>query len=904
MTTEAESARPEGVVLSRLPWLLACGMLGVYLLTLNHGVSWGNLRQVAELSGWNWRPNVFAPVTFLVTYPLRWLPASVIAPVANLLAALCAALTLAQLARSVMRLPERSRFSLLAVRGAWLPPVLAVLVCGLQLTFWENSVQAAGEMLDLLLFACAVRCLLEFRLDRRQAWLNRFAAVYGLALANNWAMAGFLPFFVLAFLWTEPLSLFNVRFLKRVERIGWEIVAPALKADVRLVLRLALIGLGAMSLLLLLPLIASLSHTSHLDFWSGLRQVWHSYKFLLLRFPRNVVLLLSLTSVLPILFMGITRWGKLLRASSRGWVRLATHSVLHLIHGSFLIAAIWVALDCPVSPRHRGLGFAFLPFYYLGALSVGYFSGYFLLVFGTRIPQTRKRRRITQLVDWLVPACVWCLLVAVPGLLLYRNLPRIWAGNRDPMQGYCALIEQSLSPRASVILSDDPLRLSYFRAAMTRAGKPSPHLLLDATSLGDPAYLELLDRQHPQFKLGGAVSNRFSECATVLGRIRLMETLSRGHDLYYLHPSFGYFLEAFYAQAQGLVYQLKPYGTNVSDAPLPSREAIARNQAFWDAAIAEQLPPVLRALRPKKPPSNWNPVQRFLTLARLKAEPDRRAQIVGAGYSRALNYWGAELQECGARQAAANCFSLARELNPDNVAAQVNQEFNQALQAGQSPALQPAKAVADKFGRRREWDQVLQEDGPFAEPNFCYQVGVALARNGLYRQAIRQFNRVQALAPDLTDARHWLARLFIHTGNYSNALATANQLLQTRPEDDNALFLKAVSLLQSKAYDDAVGPFTHLLTAQTNNYAAQLNRAIAYLQLGKLDAARRDYEAVAQALPRSYQAWFGLGEIAYRQQDAPAAIRNYRMYLTNAPPDTEEAKLVSARLKELQLDGR
>ena len=85
-----------------------------------------------------------------------------------------------------------------------------------------------------------------------------------------------------------------------------------------------------------------------------------------------------------------------------------------------------------------------------------------------------------------------------------------------------------------------------------------------------------------------------------------------------------------------------------------------------------------------------------------------------------------------------------------------------------------------------------------------------------------------------------------------------------------------------------------------NNYAAQLGRAIAYLQLGRLDAARRDYEQVAQALPRSYQAWFGLAEIAYRRKDFPAAITNYQRYLTNAPPDTQEAGQVRARLEELQ----
>ena len=901
MMSERESRRPSSLLASRLPWVLACGMLGVYLVTLNPGVGAGNLRQVVELSGWNWRPNLFAPVTFLVTYPLRWLPASVIALAANLFAALCAALTLALLARSVALLPQSDRFSLLNIRGAWLPPVLAVLACGLQITFWENAIEATGEMLDLLLFAYLVRCLLEFRRDRTQSWLNRFALFYGVSLANNWAMLGFLPLFLVALLWVKALRLLSLHLLKRVGRHGWRTAAPALATDTRLLLRLALFGLAGLSLLLLLPGLASLSHTGHFEFWPGLRFVLGTYKSMVVRFPKSVVLLLSLMSVLPVVFMAVP-WGSFIRGRNRPAHEFMIQSVRHLIHGAFLITGIWVALDCPVSPRHQGLGFPFLPLYYLGALGIGYFSGHFLLFFGSRIRRARRRRLVARLLDSAVMACIWFLLLVVPGLLLYRNLPQIRGSNRYAWRDYFALVEKSLPPEGTVLLADDSFRLSYFQAALTRAGKPFRHLPLETAALGDPAYLEFLDGHYPQFKLAGAVGDRFSECAKLAVRIRLVENLSRSHSLYYLHPSFGYYFEGFYPEAHGLVYQLKPYGTNVSETPLPTREQIAENQLFWQVAAADQLPPVVRALPQTAQLANPNLLDRLLARVHLHREPDRTAQAVGASYARALNCWGVELQESGAYQDAAKCFGQARKLNPDNVAARINQEFNHGLQAGKQPVIEPARAVEDKSGRRREWDQVLQEDGPFAEPNFCYQIGVAFARNGLYRQAIQQFKRVQALAPDLTDARLWLTRLFIHTENYTNALATIDRVLQTRPDDNNALFLKAVSLLQSKAYDEAIVPFTYLLNLQTNNYAAQLNRAIAYLQLGKLDAAQRDYEQVAKALPRTYQAWFGLAEIAYRRKDSSAAITNYQHYLANAPPDTEEARLVTSRLKELGPD--
>ena len=86
----------------------------------------------------------------------------------------------------------------------------------------------------------------------------------------------------------------------------------------------------------------------------------------------------------------------------------------------------------------------------------------------------------------------------------------------------------------------------------------------------------------------------------------------------------------------------------------------------------------------------------------------------------------------------------------------------------------------------------------------------------------------------------------------------------------------------------------------TNNYSALLNRAIACLRANKLDAAQRDYEVLQKAFPTAFQIYYGLAEIAWRKKDTNAAIRNYQLYLANAPTNTAEAKVVSERLKELK----
>src|SRR5439155_13377573 len=132
-----------------LPWLVAAGALALYLWSLNPWLSLSNVLQVARTSGWTWQEELSGPLYWLVTYPLRWLPARLVPMALNLFSAVCAVLSLALLTRSVLLLPhdrtheqrqkEKSEFSFLSIRWAWLPALFAALVCGLQLSFWHNA---------------------------------------------------------------------------------------------------------------------------------------------------------------------------------------------------------------------------------------------------------------------------------------------------------------------------------------------------------------------------------------------------------------------------------------------------------------------------------------------------------------------------------------------------------------------------------------------------------------------------------------------------------------------------------------------------------------------------------------------------------------------------------------------
>jgi hypothetical protein len=74
---------------------------------------------------------------------------------------------------------------------------------------------------------------------------------------------------------------------------------------------------------------------------------------------------------------------------------------------------------------------------------------------------------------------------------------------------------------------------------------------------------------------------------------------------------------------------------------------------------------------------------------------------------------------------------------------------------------------------------------------------------------------------------------------------------------------------------------------------------VAYLQSDRLDLSRADYRQLQSAYTNEFKIAYGLGEIATRQHDTNEAIRNYRLYLANAPTNSAEFKAVRERLTQL-----
>jgi tetratricopeptide (TPR) repeat protein len=957
-------------------------MLLIYWVTLNHWVTQLNLRQVAAAAGWLWQPEILTPLMQVVTLPFHWLPVAWIPVSMNLFASLCAAATLAVLARTVAILPhdrtelerlrERCDFAYLTGSLAWIPPVAAVIFLGFHLGFWKNATSFSGDIFELLWFAVILWQLLEYRLDEREGRLFLTAVMYGAGMVESWSFLGFFPLFLTMIIWLRGMSFFSGWFLLRMLAGGLA---------------------GVFSLLfVVVPLAAKFSGVYSVGIGDAIALNWdsayHAARLLRLSDIRHCIALVSLTSLLPALAMSI-RWSATFGDNSRIGTILVNYC-MYFVNLVFLGILAWVNFDPPFSPVHilSNLGgISALSIYYIAAVCLGYYSGFFMVVFGKDAIPTRRNNRpdpaLPKGLLWLCPVIIAAELAALAigaAALVYKNTPAVLAANDDSLAKFGRFTTEKLPPEGAILLCDSdnpnqdlPYRSWAVQAELAHEGRWQKYPVVDTKELKYLPYHFYLHQHFPQYWPSLAKTNVNAMVPPILV-LRLLDHLSRSNNLCYLNPSFGEYFELFYQEPHGLVYTLKALPTNTLAPPPLTTNLIAENEAFWKQVVESSGPAIRTAMHPVNLALQGGAIGWLMSHLHATPESNPNALRVGEYYSMSLNTLGVGVQRVGDLDRAAKFFAQAQEFNSNNVVAAVNLEFNKTLRSGASTTtVDISRASADQFGKYTSWNEVLAANGPFDETSFCWGVGCSLIQGHLTRQAAVEFNRVRQLAPDNLATRLFLGQIYlinrmpdlaaqaIHdplthpfrfalteanstdlneqaaaidfaTGKtsegvalletemnrhpddeqllivaaktfnrlhlHTNALNAINRKLKHTPNDPTWLFGKGMVCLQAGAFDEAVGSFNKYLETQTNP-AAIFDRGLAYFRGGHLDEARADFLGLQKAHTNDYQLALSLGEIAWQQRQTNEAIRNYHIFLTNAPARAAEQKAVRQRLTDL-----
>jgi tetratricopeptide (TPR) repeat protein len=961
------------------PWLVILGALLLYGTTLHHWATLSALPTISRITGWDWHPiplawrqSQVAPLFLVLTSPIRILPVAWQPFALNAFAAICATLTLGLLAASVRLLPhdrtreqrqrEGGEFALLSLPFAFLPALFAVLMMGLQLSFWRSAIAANEDILDVLVFAVLIFCLLKFRISQNDNWLSGFAFVYGLGSTNNWALLGFFPLFLVVLVWIKGVNFFNARFLARIAGCG-------------------ILGL---MLYLLIPAIGSLGG-ERANFWSLLHMELGAQSFGLRLVPRWIVAVAALPTLLPLIFAGIN-WpsfeGELSAAGSA-----LTKLMFRVLHVVFLLLALILFFDFKYSPslRMAEAPVGFLTFDYMGALCVGYFSGYVLLVFGKNAAEWEKRDPVASIVNLVVTGLLWVLAVGAPVWLICKNIPHISAGRNNALVDYSREIMQDLPAKPVIILTDDSVRADLLEAAFCRAGKSNSNIMIETAALPYREYMAHLLSRYPELKKLTPPIERFPHVMTSDMMKQYLYNLSQKYPMYYLHPSFGYFFEVFYLKPHGLVYELQPYEKDAIEEPLPSSQDIVDNQAVW-ARLEKNSLPKLAALA--------------------KLDPD--TATITLSYSVALDTWGVCLQKAGLLPQANALFAEAARIDPHNYIAVINRQYNDQLQKNDHKAINSEDLIYKAGAVYRSLLGVRRFCGPVDEPDLNLEFGKYMAEGRDYRQAAILFERRLQLLPGDAIAELDLAKTFVDWGKPDkgieivgklranpnakkwdvsrvealaylgkNDFPSAEKILQTalqeaprdegrvsimadfyrvtayaalrqandatRKKDDVSrqkyadeagrrftnslayldqefqlltaashsssdpygvpavLLKKAEVEMMLKLFKSAIDTLDKIMDIQPKNAQALLNHAIAEIQINQYTAAKEDYKTLRKLLPdQPFVIDYGLADLAARQKDTATEIRCLQRYLETAPDDAPEYQQVKQRLRKLE----
>ena len=943
----------------RFPFQVTLGALLLYGLTLSHGVTLNSLAFTAKIAGWDWRPLASHPLLWLLTLPMRLLPAAWVAVVLNLFSAVCGAVTLGLLTRSLELLPWFRPLGTLQGWSARLPMLLAVAVCGLELNFWQNATAGTGEILDLLLLAAAVWCLLEYRVSRDVRWLKMAAVIWGAGIAEDWVMLFALPLFVGALGWLRKLNFFKLRFI----------------------LSMAGLGLAGFAIYAPLPMANGLLTDSpwnlHSAWANSFNETKHILELVYVGFwktHRLVTLAILLFYLIPLLAI-LARFGNEDTKNKSPLDRMLIR-VFRSVRVGLLFFCVWLVFNPNFGPRQIAaqqihLALPMLTLDYLNALCVGFLAGNFLLIPRSEESSRRQNlgRRLARFMERTTTPLLTALLAVMVLGLAARNLPAIVLVNRQPLVQFGTFALHNLPPGGGIMVSDNPEMLEVFQAAQARSRDKQSWLPLDTLALPAPEYRARLQRRHA----GNWLTSTNQQELPPEDLLKLMYGLTLSNQVFYLHPSFGYFFEFLYQQPNGFVFDLKRLPARSIKPPPLTATTIKQNERIWD----DQTPQIqaLERAGSSEKSSLVTPVEDFFRL-----EPVIVGQVgqLKEWYSMLLNAWAVDLQRNGQFPAAQRRFSQALELNPNNWVALVNLQCNTNLQAGNKLALGNAAGFVQQGGSPKQLELFMKRLGPLDDPSFCVYLGNFYQENGLPRLAMQEFSRVhdlvpEALIPQFTLARlevltglpdqamvlisqlrseekkmppnadmdlqlalletsAWLAQTnFIRAGNVlqtavqrhpdddqivniiantyasfgdvTNAEVLVTRLLTRNPDNISALITRSGILLQTARTPLALPVLNHILSL-TNLPEAKLDRAIAYIQVSNYPAATADCLELDNSLPKCYLAEYRLAQIAVLQHDTNQAVHYLQLCLTNAPPGTPLWREVQARLHGFKPDAK
>ncbi len=166
-------------------------------------------------------------------------------------------------------------------------------------------------------------------------------------------------------------------------------------------------------------------------------------------------------------------------------------------------------------------------------------------------------------------------------------------------------------------------------------------------------------------------------------------------------------------------------------------------------------------------------------------------------------------------------------------------------------------------------------------------LGIALAGNGQWDEAMAHYQRALQHAPGYVEAENNLGRAFLQKGQVDEAIPYFESALRFKPSHADAWNNLGVALAQKGQVDESITHFKEALRLRPSFAEAEYDLATALLQKGQVDEAILHFENALKVQPDYADAHHNLGNALAQKGRVDDAIAQFQRSLAIRPSSPE-----------------
>lgn len=188
----------------------------------------------------------------------------------------------------------------------------------------------------------------------------------------------------------------------------------------------------------------------------------------------------------------------------------------------------------------------------------------------------------------------------------------------------------------------------------------------------------------------------------------------------------------------------------------------------------------------------------------------------------------------------------------------------------------------------------ILEDDPKHAPSL-FQMGVIELHFEHTDIATDYFQQVVAINQEfIPDANFEMSKLKMKAGEDLEAFDLLNQVIDSDPENDEALFNRGILFLVKKEFENAKNDFNRAILTNSNEYKYFYHRGLSEIELEDYPSAIEDLTRVIQQAPKYENAYFYRG-YAYYQEGLDPSFKHHKALFQKSLDDYNQCIKLNQR---------